>query len=71
MGLVIQQISGMSEVVYLLEYHEETTLLTFAVPNQKREPLTEVMEIEGDWCVTAHLRFERYWFDNWQKDLAA
>ena len=71
MGLVIQQISGMSEAVYLLEYHEETTLLTFAVPNQKREPLTEVMEIDGKWCVTSHLRFERKWFDRWQNDIAA
>ena len=71
MGLVIQQISGMSEMVYLLEYHEETTLLTFAVPNQKREPLTEPMDIDGDWCVTTHLRFERRWFDKWQLELAA
>ena len=70
MGLVIQQISDMSEPVYLLEYHEETALLTFAVPNQQQEPLTEAMEIEGDWCITRLLKFQKKWFDKWQKDLA-
>ena len=70
MGLVIQQISGMSEAVYLLEYHEETTLLTFSVPKQKREPMTEVMEIEGDWCVTTHLKVEKKWFYKWINELA-
>ena len=70
MGLVIQQISDMSEPVYLLEYHEETGLLTFALPNQQKEPLTQVMKIEGDWCITSLLKLDKKWFDMWQKDLA-
>ena len=70
MGLVIQQISDMTDIVYLLEYHEETTLLTFVVPGQRKEPLTEIMDIDGDWCKTRHLIFGKKWFDKWQQDLA-
>jgi len=69
MGQVIQQISDLTTPVYLLEYQEEKSLLTFKVPEQSKDELTEPMEFDNEWCVTDHLKFLRTWFDQWQLEV--
>lgn len=71
MGHVIQQVSGLNHQIYLIEYHDSKSLLTFSVPTASNEIFTEPMKIEGGWCKTERIQFQEAWFTKWKNEIAA